>query len=142
MFLIRSSSDMGSTIGRLRGQACTSLSKLALCTSALALSATAVQAQEAASAAPETEAASYANEIIVTARKREESLQDTSMALSVVNDQLLERRQINDVNGLQGVVPTITIGETVGLLKINVRGLGNSTNTRSEDSPSERPKPR
>ncbi|MEP7351127.1 MAG: TonB-dependent receptor [Sphingorhabdus sp.] len=110
----------------------TALAWLAVSTSLLGLSATAAQAQEAPSTAQPD--AAYADEIIVTARKRAESLQDTSMALSVVDEKLLERRQISDVNGLQGVVPTITIGETVGMLKINIRGLGNSTNTRSEDS--------
>lgn len=110
-----------------------SLSNLALA-SALALATTAAQAQEASSAVPEGDTLEPVNDIVVTARKREESLQDTSIALSVVDDKLLERKQISDVTALQGVVPTITIGETVGLLKINVRGLGNSTNTRSEDS--------
>lgn len=99
--------------------------------SAATLSIAAGWAQENPSAGASS---ADAAEIIVTARKREESLQDTSAALSVVDDKLLEKRRVSDVNGLQGVIPTITIGETVGLLKINVRGLGNSTNTRSEDS--------
>ena len=97
------------------------------------LAPTSAFAQSAPVPAGATEEAP-ADEIIVTARKRAESLQDTSMALSVVDEKLLERKQIGDVNGLQTVVPTITIGETVGMLKINIRGLGNSTNTRSEDS--------
>lgn len=109
------------------------LAWLAVSASVLGLSATAASAQDTAGASSPPEEAS-GDEIIVTARKRAESLQDTSMALSVVDEALLERKQIGDVNGLQTVVPTITIGETVGMLKINIRGMGNSTNTRSEDS--------
>lgn len=120
--------------GRRRGSALSSISALAFCAVAASFAATSAQAQEAATAPQADDTARSSDEIIVTARKREESLQDTSMALSVVDDTMLDRKQINDVTGLQGVVPTITIGETVGLLKINVRGLGNSTNTRSEDS--------
>jgi iron complex outermembrane receptor protein len=119
---------------KLRRRSLASISTMALCAAAASFPAGAAKAQEGASPLQPEEAARPIDEIIVTARKREETLQDTSMALSVVDDTLLERKQINDVTGLQGVVPTVTIGETVGLLKINVRGLGNSTNTRSEDS--------
>mgnify|MGYP001048272506 CR=1 FL=1 len=97
------------------------------------LSASPALAQQATAAAT-TEQPAEAEAIVVTARKRAETLQDVSAPLSVVDSSILERRQVNDVNGLQTVVPTVTIGETVGMLKINVRGLGNTTNTRSEDS--------
>lgn len=125
--------NAGSACG-LRGRTLASISALAFCSVAAPFVATSVRAQEASASPPASEAAASADEIIVTARKHSESLEKTPMALSVVDDQLLNRKQINDVNGLQSVIPTITIGETVGMLKINVRGLGNSTNTRSEDS--------
>lgn len=128
------SGSNSASAGGLRGRALASISMLALCTVAMPFAAASAQTQETAATPQASEAATAGDDIIVTARKREESLQDTSMALSVVDDTLLDRKQISDVTGLQGVVPTITIGETVGLLKINVRGLGNSTNTRSEDS--------
>ena len=130
---ISNASMRGGSGWPMRATGTTALAWLAVSTSMLGLTATAARAQNTTGAASQPDETS-SNEIIVTARKRAESLQDTSMALSVVDDKLLERKQINDVNGLQTVVPTITIGETVGMLKINIRGLGNSTNTRSEDS--------
>jgi iron complex outermembrane receptor protein len=73
-------------------------------------------------------------EVTVTARKREETLQDITAAVSVVDSERLRSNIINDVRDLQNIVPTLNIGEVVGILKISMRGLGNSTNTRSEDS--------
>jgi iron complex outermembrane receptor protein len=73
-------------------------------------------------------------EIVVTARKREESLTDVSAALSVVGAADLASQQLNDVEDLQLVVPTVTVGETVGAMKVTMRGLGNVSNTRGEDS--------
>lgn len=75
--------------------------------SAATLSIAAGWAQENPSAGASSADAADAAEIIVTARKREESLQDTSAALSVVDDKLLEKRRVSDVNGLQGVIPTL-----------------------------------
>jgi iron complex outermembrane receptor protein len=73
-------------------------------------------------------------EVTVTARKREETLQDITAAVSVVDSDRLRDNVINDVRDLQSFVPTLNIGEVVGLMKISMRGLGNSTNTRAEDS--------
>ncbi|HET9692851.1 MAG TPA: TonB-dependent receptor, partial [Steroidobacteraceae bacterium] len=73
-------------------------------------------------------------EIVVTARKREESLTDVSAALAVVGADDLARHQLNDVEDLQLLVPTVTVGETVGAMKVTMRGLGNVSNTRGEDS--------
>lgn len=101
---------------------------------ALAQEAPAREPSPTQSQASATDAQSSQNTIIVTARKREETLQDTSTAVSVVGAELLQNKQVADVTQLQSLVPTITIGETVGLLKINIRGLGNATVTRSEDS--------
>ncbi len=72
-------------------------------------------------------------EVLVTARKREESLHDITAAVSVVDGDRMRNNVINDVRDLQALVPSLNIGEVVGLMKITMRGLGNSTNTRSED---------
>jgi iron complex outermembrane receptor protein len=73
-------------------------------------------------------------EVVVTARKREESLTDVSAALAVVGGADLASQQLNDVEDLQLIVPTVTVGETVGAMKVTMRGLGNVSNTRGEDS--------
>lgn len=77
---------------------------------------------------------SVIEEVIVTARKREETLQDISAAVSVVDSSRLQQNVVNDVRDLQTIVPNITVGETIGIMKVNIRGLGNSTVTRAEDS--------
>ena len=78
--------------------------------------------------------ASALEEVIVTARKRDESLQDVSAAISVVGAKRLQESNIVDVRDLQTIVPSLNVGEAVGILKINMRGLSNSTVTRNEDS--------
>lgn len=133
MVLSRSGVGAGQ-VRQLRRRALASISGLALCAVALPLLAAPAQAEEDPAGPQASEAATSDGDIIVTARKHAESLGNTPIALSVIDDQLLQRKQVADVNGLQSVIPTVTIGETVGMLKINVRGLGNSTNTRSEDS--------
>ena len=70
----------------------------------------------------------------MTARKREESLQDVSASISVIGGDLLREGMIKDVRDLQYSVPGLTVGETVGAMKITMRSLGNASNTRGEDS--------
>lgn len=73
-------------------------------------------------------------QIVVTARKREESLSDVSAAISVVDADQLRTAGINDVRDLQKVAPELNVGEVVGLMKVTMRGLGNTSNTRGEDT--------
>jgi iron complex outermembrane receptor protein len=73
-------------------------------------------------------------EVLVTARKREESLQDVSASISVIGGDLLREGMMKDVRDVQYAVPALTVGETVGAMKITMRSLGNSSNTRGEDS--------
>tara|TARA_Y100000815_G_scaffold270758_1_gene296044 strand:+ start:2295 stop:4517 length:2223 start_codon:yes stop_codon:yes gene_type:complete len=120
--ILRRASALAIAVGSLAG------------TASPALAQEAEPAPEQTESQPQTETVPSQGTIIVTARKREETLQDTSSAVSVVGADLLQDKQVADVTQLQSLVPTITIGETVGLLKINIRGLGNSTVTRSEDS--------
>lgn len=74
------------------------------------------------------------SEIVVTARKREESLQDVSASISVLGGDALRDDVIKDIRDMQYAVPGVTVGETVGAMKITMRGLGNASNTRGEDS--------
>lgn len=94
----------------------------------LALTPTSSLAQ---SAEPE---ATGLDEIVVTARKREETLSDVSAAVSVVGGEALRTGVINDVRDLQNIAPQLNVGEVVGLMKITMRGLGNTSNTRGEDT--------
>jgi iron complex outermembrane recepter protein len=68
------------------------------------------------------------DEIVVTARYRAESLQDTPISISALNASDLEARGITDVTGLTAVTPSTTLvkeGSTGGnTLVAYIRGLG------------------
>jgi len=58
-------------------------------------------------AATETEADSQ--EIIITAQKREQNVLDVPVAVSVVNETVLDAAQVNDFSALTNVSPSLTI---------------------------------
>ncbi|MGA0027435.1 MAG: TonB-dependent receptor, partial [Steroidobacteraceae bacterium] len=68
-------------------------------------------------------------EIIVTAQKREQSLQDVPISISAVSAEALEQNSIQNIYNLQAVVPGLTLqavdppGQGTA---IALRGLGNS----------------
>nr|WP_214648312.1 TonB-dependent receptor [Novosphingobium aerophilum] len=74
-------------------------------------------------AAPES-----AGEIIVTAQKRQERLQDVPLAVTAVTGQALENRQINDTSSLVAVVPSLTFqqGNNPTNTSFRIRGVGTS----------------
>lgn len=88
--------------------------------SALSFSGTSF-AQDASAA---DSAASEGTEIVVTAQRREESVQRIPIALSVVTAAALDKQNVAEVNDLQRVTPSLTVQE-VGLTKyVNIRGIG------------------
>lgn len=68
-------------------------------------------------------------EIIVTARKRTESVQDVPMAVSVFTTKQLQNSLVNNIVDLQKMTPNITINDTSGVVagavQIYIRGIGN-----------------
>jgi outer membrane receptor protein involved in Fe transport len=54
------------------------------------------------------------NEIIVTARKREENLVDVPLPISVATEAQLKRDQITNYNDLQRVTPALEVSQTAG----------------------------
>ena len=53
----------------------------------------------------------FANEIVVTATKRDQTLQDVPVAVSVTTADTLERAQIRDIKDLGSVVPSLRVGQ-------------------------------
>ncbi len=93
----------------------------------------AAMAQDAPASAPDAAApdTSYdSNTIIVTASKREQTLQDTPIAVSVTSGQTLERAQIRDLSDLQTVVPSLQVSQLQSSANTNfiIRGFGNGAN--------------
>jgi len=78
--------------------------------------ASAAQAQDATT----QEAASQVEDIIVTARRTEESAQKTPLALTAFSGETLERTGAQQVTDLQGAVPNLNL--------VQGRGSSNSTN--------------
>lgn len=63
-------------------------------------------------------------EVIVTAQKREESLQDIGIAITALSDDRLVDAQVNNIMDLQTLTPGMTIGENFGVSQIFIRGIG------------------
>lgn len=70
------------------------------------------------------------NEIIVTATKREQSLQDVPVAVSVATGELIERAQVRDLKDLQSLVPSLRVAQLQSSANTNfiIRGFGNGAN--------------
>ncbi|WOI54270.1 TonB-dependent receptor [Parvularcula sp. LCG005] len=68
--------------------------------------------------------------ITVTATKREQTLQEVPVAVSVVDDEVIEQAQINDLMDLQSVVPSLRVSqlERSGNTTFIIRGFGNGAN--------------
>lgn len=64
------------------------------------------------------------SEIVVTATKREQRLQDVSAAISAVSNTTLADTQINTLEDLQVAVPSLKVGNDFAFAKLYVRGLG------------------
>lgn len=66
-------------------------------------------------------------EIIVTARRREESIQDVPIAVTAIGQEAFERLQTRDIAGISGLAPSVVIdplGGIPGGASISIRGIG------------------
>jgi iron complex outermembrane receptor protein len=70
------------------------------------------------------------NVIIVTASKRETTLQETPISVSVTTGETLENAQIRDVLDLQSVTPSLRVSQlqTSSASTFIIRGFGNGDN--------------
>jgi iron complex outermembrane receptor protein len=105
-----------------------------LAASALAMfSATSALAQTTPSTpapAPQAEANTDGDDIVVTATKREQTLLDTPVAVSVTSAATIEQAQIRDLKDLQSVVPSLRVNQLQSSANTNfiIRGFGNGAN--------------
>ncbi len=76
-------------------------------------------------------------EIVVTAEKRTESLQDLSQAVTALSDKDLDDRQITSFVDLSAVAPGVNIAKNEGFKTvITIRGVGNEANQNAIANPS------
>jgi outer membrane receptor protein involved in Fe transport len=75
------------------------------------------------------------NEIIVTAQKKAENLQDVPIAVSAFSQDSLEERGLNGGNDLQLAIPNVTFGATgFGRYNFQIRGIGAQIQGASADT--------
>lgn len=76
------------------------------------------------------QAQDFEDEIIVTATKRETTLQETPIAVSVTDSATIENARILDLSDLQSVVPSLRVNQLQTSTNTNfvIRGFGNGAN--------------
>ncbi|AXK43090.1 TonB-dependent receptor [Erythrobacter aureus] len=111
------------------GRAATVRTALLASAAGLVVPATA-QAQDAGADEAEVEAPASNNVIVVTATKREQTLQETPVAVSVTSSETIERAQIRDVADLATVVPSLRVSQNQSSFatSFSVRGFGTDGN--------------
>ncbi len=72
----------------------------------------------------------YGNEIVVTATKREQTLQNVPVAVSVATADAIERAAVRDLKDLQTLVPALRVTQLQSSANTNfiIRGFGNGAN--------------
>jgi iron complex outermembrane receptor protein len=94
---------------------------------AIAAIATEARAQ-VATPSSETGQGAVVEEVLVTAQKRSERLQDVPLAVTALSGETLERQQINDTSSLVAAAPSLTFqrGSNPTNTSFRIRGIGTS----------------
>ncbi len=85
--------------------------------------------------APPTDGVVRLEEIVVTAQKRKQSLQDVPVSVSVINQDQLESQNITDVSDLARAIPSVEINGPSGNYnsKMSIRGLSTESYSRTAE---------
>ncbi|BFM15144.1 TonB-dependent receptor [Maricurvus nonylphenolicus] len=73
-------------------------------------------------------------EIVVTAQKRAQSLQEVPISVNAVSGEFIEDSGISNLEELSSFVPNLNISKSPGANKIVIRGLGSSANPSFEQA--------
>lgn len=83
--------------------------------------------------APQSEAATL-EEIIVTAQRREQSLQDVPIAVTAFNAEVLERTVATGIQDIAAKAPGVTLTQfNIGEPQLYIRGVGTATDSAASD---------
>ena len=107
---------------------------VALATMALAVTALPAAAQD--EDGRRGGASALLEEILVTARKREESLQDAPLSVSALSSEQIDALHIRDLTSLATGLPNVSlddVGTTKGVANFSIRGLGITASIPSID---------
>ncbi len=100
----------------------------------MALTATAASAQSEVSPQPEDAAEGAISDIVVTAQRREQSLQNVPIAVTAITGDTLISRGVNDVSQLAKFVPGFNFGRTGSDARPAMRGVRTANNEVTGDS--------
>jgi iron complex outermembrane receptor protein len=81
----------------------------------------------AAPGAARAQADGTVSELVVTAQKREQSLQDVPAAISAFGAGAIEQRGLDEIADLQFETPSLQLGEFSGISAATIRGVGLNT---------------
>tara|TARA_X000001388_G_C2229515_1_gene122562 strand:+ start:406 stop:2643 length:2238 start_codon:yes stop_codon:yes gene_type:complete len=98
-----------------------------------AVSASLAFAQEDVETTSETSEEEMFEQIIVTATKRSQTLQEVPAAVTNVDGELLVDAGVSDIAGLQYIVPNLSLGDTFSFANLFSRGLGLNTSFGNVD---------
>jgi len=75
-------------------------------------------------------------EIVVTAQKRAENVQDVPISISAFSGETLERNNVVNIEGLAKVTPNLSVakGAQTSYVRLAIRGIGAASNTTVEPS--------
>ena len=73
-------------------------------------------------------------EIIVTAQKRDQSLQEVTAAVTALSSERLESAHVNNIEDLQLIVPSVYFGNDFNMAKLTIRGVGSNTSTTGSET--------
>ncbi|NEX94787.1 TonB-dependent receptor [Caulobacter sp. 17J65-9] len=112
---------MSTKIGGRRGRARVSVTALVL-GAALTGAAGAATAQ---TPSPEDDAVASVDEVVVSARRRDERLQDVPVAVTALSEQTLQNLQAGDLGDIESAVPNLTlhVGDASNAV-VYIRGVG------------------
>jgi outer membrane receptor protein involved in Fe transport len=130
---VRAQITRGATQGRRETGRGLTMKKLNWLMSGVALTLLPTQiayAQDAGADAAAEEETFDEDEIIVTATKREQTLEEVPISVSVTSSAEIERAQVRDLNDLQTLVPSLRISQNQASAATTfiIRGFGNGAN--------------
>jgi iron complex outermembrane receptor protein len=74
------------------------------------------------------------NDIVVTAQKRSENLQDVPISITALTGDVLGNRQITELQSLSQSVPNVHFGQNLGQARIAIRGLGLTSENQGNEA--------
>ena len=104
----------------------------------IAASMTGINTQIASAQDADTQATSGIDEIVITARRRAESLQEVPLSIAVFNTEQLEERGVTGLLSLDTFIPNLSLGggdNTSGsnVVGVTIRGVGDTQSRLNVD---------